>query len=107
MNHEEFMHTRDDLNDHCTKLLAMKQNEYASGNKDRLNQFKRAAALSNCSPEKALAGMMIKHETSIHDMIDDISRDQHHCTECWKEKLGDLRNYCDLLWALLNDTGEI
>jgi len=34
--------------------------------------------------------------------IDDDS-DENYSLDQWKEKIGDLRNYCDLLWALLTE----
>lgn len=108
MNHEEFMEAREELNQHCTELLTnVKRKEYDPRDVDRLSQFKRAGALKSEHPAKSLTGMMVKHETSIHDMASAIDAGEYFGQSKWKEKIGDLRNYCDLLYALLIDEGEI
>ena len=45
----------------CADILAHKKKEYTGDNIDRLSAFKIAAALQNCNPKAALAGMMSKH----------------------------------------------
>lgn len=45
----------------CSDILAHKKKEYTGDNLDRLSAFKIAAALQNCDPKAALAGMMSKH----------------------------------------------
>jgi hypothetical protein len=100
MNTATFTVYRNLLNKHCEDLLKVKEQEYADGTEDRLIQFKLAAALQQTTPIKALLGMMVKHETSIHSM-GSVSFDM------WKEKLGDLRNYVDLLWALVHEAKEV
>ena len=45
----------------CADILAHKKKEYTGDNIDRLSAFKIAAALQNCDPKAALAGMMSKH----------------------------------------------
>ena len=49
----------------CADILAHKKKEYTGDNIDRLSAFKIAAALQNCDPKAALAGMMSKHVVSI------------------------------------------
>ena len=44
----------------CADILAHKKKEYTGDNIDRLSAFKIAAALQNCDPKAALAGMMSK-----------------------------------------------
>jgi hypothetical protein len=83
-------------------VLKKKEKEY-SGNKDRLEQFHRAGSAQNILPTEALVGMMTKHFTSITDMAKDPI---NHTFKQWHEKLDDLRNYCDLLDALINDMKE-
>jgi len=107
MDHMTFMSEREDLHKHCTDTLEEKAGDYAKYTNDRLNQFKRAACLENKSSAEALCGMMVKHETSIHDMAAAITSGNHYDKKKWLEKIGDLRNYCDLLWGLLIDEGEI
>ena len=52
----------------CADILAHKKKEYTGDNIDRLSAFKIAAALQNCDPKAALAGMMSKHVVSLYDM---------------------------------------
>ena len=106
MNLEDFNKIREGLDDHCTKVLNLKKGEYAT-DKDRLTQFKKAGIVSDCHPVRALTGLMLKHETSIHDMANDVNKGNSFDHNKWIEKICDLRNYCDLLYALLIDTGEI
>ena len=49
----------------CADILAHKKKEYTGDNIDRLSAFKIAAALQNCDPKAALAGMMSKHVVSL------------------------------------------
>ena len=53
----------------CADILAHKKKEYTGDNIDRLSAFKIAAALQNCDPKAALAGMMSKHVVSLYDII--------------------------------------
>ncbi len=108
MKQQEFMELREELNSHCTNLLGgAKLIEYASDEKDRLSQFKRIGAVKDCHPVQALCGMMVKHETSIHDMANALDKGKTFDRKSWVEKIGDLRNYCDLMYALLIELGEI
>ena len=52
----------------CEETLRGKAKEYTGNNPDRLSAFKTAAALQECTPERALAGMMAKHIISLYDM---------------------------------------
>jgi len=79
--------------------LQTKGGEYSTEG-DRLGNFKTAAALQNCTPEQALAGMMAKHVVSIYDMIG------ANCAgplEMWDEKILDAINYLILLRALVSE----
>lgn len=90
----------------CKAVLGVKANEYAHEG-DRLENFKRAAALEKCEPEEALKGMLTKHIVSIYGFIDELngyggSKDRP--LSQWHEKLVDAVNYIGpLLWALLNE----
>lgn len=52
----------------CEETLRGKAKEYTGNNPDRLSAFKTAAALQECTPERALAGMMAKHIISLYDI---------------------------------------
>ncbi len=83
-------------------LLNKKEKEYSNG-KDRLEQFHRAASAQNILPTEALISMATKHFTSITDMCKDPT---NYTSKQWHEKLDDLRNYMDLLDALITDIKE-
>ncbi len=93
--------------DRCEKTMAIltqKASEYARG--DRLSNFTAAAGFLQCTPERALQGMRIKHEVSLRDMVDDLSRGALGMTAAasqWDEKIGDDINYLILLEALVRE----
>ena len=78
-----------------------KKKEYTGDNIDRLSAFKIAAALQNCDPKAALAGMMSKHVVSLYDMC--YSTLLHFDMEQWDEKITDCINYLILLKALVKE----
>jgi len=88
------------------EILLVKAKEYAR-NGDRLHNFKRAAALERCTPERALRGMLTKHIISVYDMIDDLERDIWTERSVWNEKIGDMINYAILLEALIEERGHV
>ncbi len=94
----------------CEKImttLTIKAAEYSRG--DRLSNFKAAANFLECTPEKALMGMRVKHEVSIRDMVEDLKRgphSHHWHPEKWDEKLGDSINYLILLEALIIERSQ-
>ena len=102
MNKVQFMSHIEDAFVRRKEILKKKEKEYSSG-RDRLEQFYRAGAAQNILPTEALIGMATKHFTSITDMCKDPS---NYTTNQWNEKLDDLRNYCDLLDALVTDINE-
>ena len=85
----------------CADILAYKKKEYTGDNLDRLSAFKIAAALQNCDPKGALAGMMSKHIVSLYDMC--YSTLLHFDMEQWDEKITDCINYLILLKALIKE----
>lgn len=85
-----------DFMDELMNTLHSKNAEYTSGN-DRLSNFRRAAGLLNGTMEQACFGMMTKHIVSVADLA---QRDETDIN-MWKEKLGDLINYCLLMWVIV------
>lgn len=83
--------------------LVKKSGEY-SRNDDKLHNFKRAGAMLGCTPEKALLGMMVKHTTSIFDMVDDLEKGKFPSLEMLDEKFTDNLNYLILLKALIKES---
>ena len=91
----------------CKQLLGVKAGEYAAGG-DRLYNFKVAAILEDCTPEKSLAGMMAKHTVSVYDLINRFEEGEYIPKSLWEEKIGDHINYLLLLTALIEEReGEI
>jgi len=84
----------------CKRLLIKKNEDYARGG-DKLSNFKSAAGLQRCTPERALQGMMAKHQVSINDMITDLDNGYCASLDVWEEKINDALNYLFLLKALL------
>lgn len=101
MTQEEFNDVFEAQMKKCSNILAHKKKEYTGDNTDRLSAFKMAAALQNCDPKAALAGMMSKHVVSIYDMC--YSNLLHFELEQWDEKITDCINYLILLKALLEE----
>ncbi len=89
----------------CNKIkavLAKKASEY-SFNDNRLHNFDVAARLKNETRERALLGMLIKHEVSTLDIIDNLDKGILPSVELLDEKLGDYINYLILLEASIKD----
>lgn len=87
--------------DKITKVLSQKEEEYAKSN-DRYHNFRVAGRILNCSPERALLGMLIKHFVSVVDIIDSLDNyDKPIVKELIDEKIGDSINYLILLEGML------
>ncbi len=82
------------------KTLGSKADEYARAG-DRLSNFKKAAQLMNCTPEKALFGFVAKHMVALSDFVNDLDNGVNQTPERWVEKTGDIINYMVLLEALV------
>lgn len=81
------------------KILGLKGKEYST-EQDRFSNFKAAARIEKVSPEKALLGMMVKHEVSVRDIVD--SLDEKLPNEAMlNEKIGDWINYLILLKGMI------
>ena len=99
MTQEKFNKIVEEMLDKCKSTLIKKQNEYSLG-EDRFAFFKREAQIASVTPEKALYFCMLKHITSFIDMI---NTGDKYSRELWFSKLGDIMNYCILLYGLLED----
>ena len=89
----------------CKDILSVKETEYSQG-KDRLDQFKRGGEFRGKHPMDVLAGMMLKHTTSIYDLIERCSAGEHVSIEMWDEKITDHINYLLLLKGLVVDDSD-
>lgn len=104
MNHAEFNKLLNEIVIRTTNVLAKKSDEYST-DIDKLHNFKRAGKMLQCSPERALIGMLTKHIISILDIVDDVDinkypRATHPIIE---EKITDAINYLILLEALIKE----
>ena len=80
------------------RTLGRKAEEYARG--DRLSNFKKAAHLLGCTPERALLGFVAKHLVALADFVNDLEDGKNQSIERWNEKTRDISNYMVLLEAL-------
>ena len=63
------------VNRQCERIknsLLIKGEEYRAGDVDVFHNFKRAGFRRGITPEKALDGMLLKHEVSIGDIINNL-----------------------------------
>ena len=92
------------VKERCEKILAIlskKAEEYAKDD-DRFHNFNIAARMADTTPEKALKGMMLKHEVSVMDLIEWADTQPEKLTdEIIDEKIGDNINYLILLEGML------
>lgn len=98
MNIKEFEDVITNQIGRSSSMLNIKGKEYAT--EDRLHQFRKASHLRNTSMKDVLAGMMIKHTTSIYDMC---NSQNIYSEEVWNEKITDHINYLLLLRAVVEE----
>lgn len=96
---DEIMHRRMKV---CEDVLRQKSSEYST-DEDKLHNFKRAAGMLRCSPERALVGMMAKHVISVLDIVDAFNEDRGFSSSVFDEKITDTINYLILLEALIKE----
>ena len=101
MNKEKFEELLNEDFDKIRNTLINKTNEYA--NEDYLSCFKHSANIANITPIDSLKGFMLKHTTSVYDMLQEPTK---YSMEKWDEKLFDHINYLILLRALLVEEKE-
>lgn len=84
------------------ETLSSKAKEYASDN-NRFHNFDVAGRIAGTTAEKALMGMMLKHEVSVRDLVDLAGglNNNKITDELINEKIGDNINYLILLEGLL------
>ncbi len=94
---QSFAVTLEDRLKNIKRVLGSKAAEYAKDD-NRLHNFDTAARVLGTTPEKALDGMMVKHEVSVRDMI---NSPESVTKELVDEKIGDFINYLVLLEHML------
>lgn len=82
-------------------VLSTKAKEYATDT-NRFHNFDAAARILNCTPERALQGIAVKHAVSVLDLIEWADSNTDLLTEAIvNEKIGNTINYLILLEGLL------
>lgn len=99
MNAEEFERIFEQVVGQSRDVLVAKAAEYATDT-DRLHNFKKAAVITDSTPNQALWGFLVKHLVSLSDMV---SSDKTYTDAQWDEKIGDSINYLILLRAQVAD----
>jgi len=104
MTPKEFEKLFKEIVDRNNKTALAKNKEYAS-DIDKTHNFKRAAAMLQCTPEKALIGMWTKHIISILDIVDKIDSGVENAVtvKMLEEKIGDLMIYAALLEGIIKE----
>lgn len=106
MKHEEFDELVTNRLSIAQDTLFTKSIEYCSET-DKLHNFKRAAAMEQCTPERALVGMVSKQIVSLLDMVDATDKGKIYPMALWTEKTTDTINYLILLEALVVERNRI
>lgn len=108
MKQSEFNGIVLDMLTRAEETLTRKGQEYAENAStenqvDRLEHFKKAAALQGVTTAQAAFGMLAKHLVSVADMT--ASRKAYDLAT-WDEKLGDSINYLLILRAIVEEVAE-
>ena len=107
MLHEEFSNFVSKVMDRCRCLLDTKSDDYSSQD-DKLYNFKAAGRIADVFPIEALAGMDLKHRTSIQQGIEEyIASGILRPLDWWMEKVVDHINYQLLLLALIAEIENV
>jgi len=104
MNHIKFNKLLKEILNRTTIVLHSKSVEYST-NTDKLHNFKRAGEKRHTTPEDALMGMKLKHDVSIDDIVDNITKELPSM-KMLEEKITDSINYLILLEALIKERND-
>lgn len=102
MNNKMFSEFLSDKLTAIDKLLTSKGQEYDSDSDDRLHSFKTAGAFTGMTSKQVLGGYLLKHVTSVYDMI----REDSNNVDKWNEKINDIISYMILLSAIIEEENE-
>lgn len=92
----------DQIFSRAREIMFAKRDIYTAG-RDPLENFKQAAIIMRCTPERALEGMMIKHLVYLLDVIREIedTKQTQQTMEQIDEKIVDVINYLILLRKMI------
>ena len=92
MRESEFNELVDETLEEIRDTLIVKGAEYRRDN-NVFHNFEEGAKRTGLTREKVLDGFLLKHEISINDMVNDISKDKLPNIAKVNEKFGDLLIY--------------
>lgn len=101
MTREHYQKSIESQIERVRSTLTIKNKEYAPED-DPLHNFKASAAAAQTTPEHAAFMFMLKHFTSVADMIKH-GNPKDYSFDLWKEKLGDMKNYLFLIEAIIEE----
>lgn len=105
MKHKEFETCVVEQVEKCLATLTSKGEGYAG--EDRLDHFKKAAALTGTAPEDALWGMAVKHVVSVAKLCHAGQKPKTpEEFAVWDEKIGDMINYLLILSAMIRESED-
>lgn len=105
MNSKRFYELVENRIEKIREVLVQKGKEYSTED-NKLHNFDRAAVRSDQIREKALLGMLLKHEISILDIVDNIEEGKLPSLSMLNEKIKDTIAYYILLEASITDRIE-
>ena len=105
MKPEQFNQIIEELHKHERDTLITKADEYARD--DRLSNFKRISHLAHSTDERACLMLTAKHIVALFDFANDLENNVHQPADRWLEKIGDIRAYMLLLYAILKEHDRV
>lgn len=102
MDNEQFLAVFDEANTRRLILLEQRKKQYGKG-KDRLIQFKKMAMVESRLPSEIPFSLSDKQWTALADMV---KTPEQYSLGQFRAVMDDVRNYMDLLEAVLIDTKE-
>lgn len=105
MNSKRFYYLVDKETERIKDILISKGEEYSTLD-NKLHNFDKAGRMSNQSREKALMGMLLKHQVSVDDIVNKLDEGKLPTLDLLSEKITDILNYYILLKACIVDRIE-
>lgn len=105
MTEQRFEQVVDETLQQIRDTLIVKGKEYRR-NSNPFHNFEEGSRMKNISREKALDGMLLKHEISINDMTNDLDKGKLPSLSAVNEKFGDNLIYLLLKKAMFVDRIE-
>jgi len=98
MKEDRFMELRKHLDKYCEDILTTKGMAY-SGKEDKLGNFKRLSTMVRLTPVEVWFVYFMKHVDAVASYV----REEYKDSESIEGRIADIRNYADLLYAIVNE----